>query len=63
VLADQEAVAALFQGLGFTPEALLADQVRDDSGQFHDVLVLSHPVEPTWSALSTMGLAEIGAAR
>ncbi len=61
VLADQEAVAAIFRDLGFTPEALLADQVRDDRGQFHDLLVLSHPVEQTWSALATMGMVESGA--
>jgi ribosomal protein S18 acetylase RimI-like enzyme len=61
VLADQEAVAALFTNLAFTPEALLADHVRDDRGEFHDLLVLSHPVEQTWSALATIGIGENGA--
>ena len=60
VLAEQEAVAALFTELGFTPEALLADHVRDDKGQFHDLLVLSHPIEQTWSALATIGVVESG---
>ena len=60
VLADQEAVAALFRDLGFTPEALLVDHVRDDGGQFHDLLVLSHPVEQTWSTLATIGMVEGG---
>ena len=60
VLADQEGVAALFRELGFTPEALLVDHVRDDLGQFHDLLVLSHPVERMWSALATIGMVESG---
>ena len=60
VLADQEAVASLFTGLAFTPEALLVDHVRDDEGQLHDLLVLSHPVEQSWSTLATMGLVESG---
>ncbi len=60
VLADQEAVAAVFTQLAFTPEALLADQVRDDHGQYHDLLVLSHPVEQTWSGLATIGILESG---
>ena len=60
VLAEQEAVATLFRELGFTPEALLADHVRDDHDQFHDLLVLSHPIEQTWSALATIGLVESG---
>jgi hypothetical protein len=53
-------VAPLFAGVGFTPEALLADQVRDDQGVFHDVLVLSHPVEHTWSTLVSMAMIEGG---
>jgi ribosomal protein S18 acetylase RimI-like enzyme len=60
VLAGQEAVASLFKDLGFTPEALLADHVRDDQGQLHDLLVLSHPIEQTWSGLATIGLLETG---
>lgn len=60
VLAEQDAVAALFRDLGFTPEAILADHVRDDRGQFHDLLVLSHPIEDTWSALATIGMVESG---
>ena len=61
VLAEQEAVAALFTDLGFTPEALLADHVRDDDGRLHDLLVLSHPIEQTWSGLATLGMVESGA--
>jgi ribosomal protein S18 acetylase RimI-like enzyme len=61
VLADQTGVASLFESLGFTPEALLVDHVRsDDDQQFHDLLVFSHRVLETWSALSTVGLIETG---
>lgn len=60
ILAEQDAVAAVFRDLGFTPEALLVDQVRDDDGQFHDLLVLSHAIEQTWSGLATIGMVEGG---
>ena len=60
VLADQEAVAALFRDLGFASEALLVDHVRDDAGDFHDLLVLSHQVARTWSGLATIGMVESG---
>ena len=42
-LAEQQGVIDLFRGLGFVPEALLADQVRDAAGGVHDLIVLSHP--------------------
>lgn len=58
VLADQTAVAGLFQELGFVAEALLVDQVRDADGHLHDLLVLAHPVEQTWSSLATIGLVD-----
>jgi GNAT superfamily N-acetyltransferase len=61
VLAEQEGVAAVFRQLAFVPEALLADQVRDDDGHLHDLLILSHPVQQAWSALATIGMVESGA--
>ena len=41
---DQKGAIAVFQGLGFRPEAILRDQVKDRAGQKHDLLVLSHDV-------------------
>lgn len=38
---DQKGAIAVFEGLGFRPEALLRDHVKDRSGQKHDLLVLS----------------------
>ncbi len=32
----------MFQDLGFEPEALLVDFVRDSDGAFHDLMVLTH---------------------
>lgn len=41
---DQKGAIAVFEGLGFRPEALLRDQVKDRAGKKHDLLVLSHDV-------------------
>jgi ribosomal protein S18 acetylase RimI-like enzyme len=56
VVADQQGTIALFQGLGFEAEAILADHVRDGSGQLHDLIVLSHRVDDTWGAMVGIGL-------
>ncbi|RNL62848.1 GNAT family N-acetyltransferase [Nocardioides marmoriginsengisoli] len=47
VLVEQTNVVDLFRELGFVAEGLLTDQVRDDAGQPHDLLVLGHPVVET----------------
>ena len=59
VVADQVATIALFQGLGFEAEAFLADHVRDATGRLHDLIVLSHQVDDTWGAMTTIGLDRI----
>ena len=41
VVADQEATIAMFRSLGFDPEALLTDHVRDQSGTLRDLMVLA----------------------
>ena len=41
---DQKGAIAAFEGLGFRPEALLRDHVKDREGKKHDLLVLSHDV-------------------
>ena len=40
----QEPTIAMFRSLGFDPEALLSDHVRDRAGDMRDLLVLSHSV-------------------
>jgi ribosomal protein S18 acetylase RimI-like enzyme len=56
VVAEQEAAAAMFQGMGFEAEALLKDQIRDREGNLRDVLVLAHQVQGNWSGLATFGI-------
>lgn len=41
---DQKGAISVFEGLGFRPEALLRDHVRDHDGEKHDLLILSHEV-------------------
>lgn len=58
VVADQEAAIAMFRSLGFVPEALLKDHIRDHSGRLRDLLVLAHAVEESWGGLEASGIAE-----
>jgi L-amino acid N-acyltransferase YncA len=38
---DQQGARALFQELGFQPEALLKDEVKDREGEYHDLLIMA----------------------
>jgi ribosomal protein S18 acetylase RimI-like enzyme len=58
VIADQEALVAMFRELGFEPEALLTDQVRVRSGELRDLLVLAHSVDQQWASMSMAGIVE-----
>ena len=60
VIADQEALIAMFGALGFEPEALLIDHVRDRSGELRDLLVLAHSVEEQWASMAIAGIVESG---
>ena len=55
---DQTGAIAIFEGLGFAPEAMLRDHVRDRSGQVSDVVVLSHDVARFRARLETYGVTE-----
>ncbi len=55
-VATQEGTIALFTKLGFVPEALLEDHVRDASGTLDDLIVLAHHSAATWATLATVGL-------
>jgi ribosomal protein S18 acetylase RimI-like enzyme len=59
VLADDDAAVALFTAVGFDPEALLKDHVRDHSGTMRDLLLLSHFVDDAWATMATTGLDEL----
>ncbi|WP_213956131.1 MULTISPECIES: GNAT family N-acetyltransferase [unclassified Variovorax] len=55
---DQRGAIALFESMGFRPEALLAGHVRDRSGRKHDIVVLSHDVAAVQGRMAVMGLGE-----
>jgi ribosomal protein S18 acetylase RimI-like enzyme len=57
VIADQEALIAMFRGLGFEPEALLTDHVRDRGGELRDLMVLANTVEEQFAAMGTTGIS------
>jgi ribosomal protein S18 acetylase RimI-like enzyme len=58
VAPDQEHGIRILQALGFKPEALLRDQIRDQAGRLRDLIVLAHSVNDTWSAMATAGIDE-----
>lgn len=55
---DQKGALATFEGLGFRPEALLRDQVKDRAGNKHDLLVLSHEVAKFEAQRAAYGVAQ-----
>jgi L-amino acid N-acyltransferase YncA len=60
VVADQEPTIAMFRSLGFDPEALLTDHVRDQAGGLRDLMVLAHSVDDSFAALAAVGLGDEG---
>ncbi len=53
---DQKGAIALFEGLGFAPEAVLREHVRERGGQKHDLVVLCHDVERVRARHAAFGL-------
>ena len=58
VVADAVPAIGMFQAIGFEPEALLRDHVRDRAGGLRDLVVLAHLVEGTWSGMATAGFED-----
>jgi ribosomal protein S18 acetylase RimI-like enzyme len=58
VIAEQESLIGMFRALGFEPEALLADHVRDRSGEVRDLMVLANSVESQFAAMSAAGIVD-----
>ena len=56
VVVEQERAVAMFGGLGFVAEGLLRDHVRDHDGELRDLVLLSHAVADSWSAMETAGI-------
>jgi len=55
---DQKGAIAVFEGLGFTLEAMLRDQVKDRDGRKHDLLILSHDVARMSAQHEAYGLGD-----
>lgn len=55
---DQASARALFQELGFTPEALLKDEVRDRNGEYHDLLIMACNVDTFLSQRHAFGVSQ-----
>ncbi|MHB8376855.1 MAG: GNAT family N-acetyltransferase [Dehalococcoidia bacterium] len=60
---DQKGAIATFEELGFRPEALLRDHVKDRRGEKHDLLVYSHDVSGFESQLDAYGVTEAAGGR
>lgn len=58
VVAEQEGAVRMFADLGFRPEAVLADHVRDREGTLRDLLVLAHVVDDEWATMTSVGIAD-----
>lgn len=56
IAVDNQGAIAMFRDLGFEPEALLRDQLRDAEGGLHDIVLLAHLVDEQWSGMLTAGL-------
>jgi ribosomal protein S18 acetylase RimI-like enzyme len=56
VAADKEGDIAMFCSMGFRPEALLEDQIRDSDGELHDLVLLSHDVSQVREDLAAVGV-------
>ena len=56
--ADQEAAIKVFEDLGFRPEALLKNHVREPDGSLVDLVVLSHDVQAVQSKMALYGMDE-----
>ena len=55
---DQRGAIAVFQALGFRPEALLTQHVKDRDGAAHDIVVLSHHAARFEAQMEAYGMAE-----
>lgn len=54
---DQPGAIAVFEGLGFRPEAILREHVRDEAGTAYDIVILSHIVAEVAARLEAYGVS------
>ena len=55
---DQESAIAVFEEMGFKSEALFRNHVKDNLGDKHDLLIMSHDVEGFASQMQAYGMDE-----
>ncbi len=55
---DQHEAIAVFRSLGFQPEALLRDHVKDREGEKHDLVILSHDVAAGQRTMAAVGVLD-----
>jgi L-amino acid N-acyltransferase YncA len=53
---DQQGAMKTFEGLGFRPEALMRDHVKDADGETHDLVVMCHSVADFQRTLEAYGV-------
>ena len=55
---DQQQAITVFRSLGFKPEAVLRDHVKDRDGEKHDLVILSHDVEGAQRSRAATGILD-----
>lgn len=55
---DQEGAIATFSNLGFRPEAILRDQVKDRNGTTHDLIMMGHEVRQFQARRQALGFQD-----
>lgn len=55
---DQRGAVAVFESLGFRPEAMLRGYVKDSIGEAHDIVILSHDVARFQAQMAAYGVSD-----
>jgi GNAT superfamily N-acetyltransferase len=55
---DQKGAVAVFESLGFRPEAMLNGYVKDAAGDTHDIVILSHDVARFQAQMAAYGVTD-----
>lgn len=55
---DQQQAINVFRTLGFKPEAVLRDHVKDREGEKHDLVILSHDVAESQRSKAATGILD-----
>ena len=57
--ANNAPAVQMFRNIGFEPEALLRDQFYGRDGELHDIVILAHAVDDTWSTMLAAGIDQV----